>query len=238
MTDTANLLLPLLQAAQAQKHVTVNEALLRLDALVQLRLVSISENDPPVLAAEGAAYGVASGAVNAWEGRAGQIAIFVNGGWEFVLPLPGWRAFVADVSSMAVFDGDAWRLGAVSVTAGGAGTMVRTIEFDHEIVAGSTNLTVAHIPHAMIVFGVTGRVTVALTGTGLTGWTLGLEGADDRYGSGHGLAANTYVVGPTGSPQAYWGGVPLKLSAVGGSFQSGTVRLAIHGVAIEPPAAV
>ena len=35
MTDTANLLLPLLQAAQAQKHVTVNEALLRLDALVQ-----------------------------------------------------------------------------------------------------------------------------------------------------------------------------------------------------------
>ena len=111
-------------------------------------------------------------------------------------------------------------------------------EFDHEIVAGSTNLTVAHIPHAMIVFGVTGRVTVALTGTGLTGWTLGVEGADDRYGSGHGLAANTYVVGPTGSPQAYWGGVPLKLSAVGGSFQSGTVRLAIHGVGIDPPAAV
>ena len=36
MSDTANLNLPCLEPAQAQKHVTLNEALTALDALVQL----------------------------------------------------------------------------------------------------------------------------------------------------------------------------------------------------------
>ena len=42
MVKTANLELPLVQAAQAQKHVTVNEALALLDAAAQLRLASIN----------------------------------------------------------------------------------------------------------------------------------------------------------------------------------------------------
>ena len=48
MTDTSNLTLPLLAAAQAQKHVTVNEALQRLDGVVQLTLRSRSEATPMV----------------------------------------------------------------------------------------------------------------------------------------------------------------------------------------------
>ncbi len=36
--ETTQLKLPLLQASQAQKHVTVNAALMRLDGLAQLRL--------------------------------------------------------------------------------------------------------------------------------------------------------------------------------------------------------
>ena len=46
MADTTNLTLPLLAASQAQKHVTVNEALSRLDGMVQLRLLSISTATP------------------------------------------------------------------------------------------------------------------------------------------------------------------------------------------------
>ena len=40
MAESKNLQLPFLTAAQAHKHVTVNESLLRLDALVQLSVVS------------------------------------------------------------------------------------------------------------------------------------------------------------------------------------------------------
>ena len=39
MAETAKLTLPLLEAAQAQKHVTVNEALVRLDAAAHLTLL-------------------------------------------------------------------------------------------------------------------------------------------------------------------------------------------------------
>ena len=38
MSDTYQFGLPLVQAAQAQKHVTVNEALTRLDAVAQMRV--------------------------------------------------------------------------------------------------------------------------------------------------------------------------------------------------------
>jgi len=54
MTDTTpNLALPELIAAQAQKHVTVNEALRALDALVQLAVLDRDLTAPPGSPAEG-----------------------------------------------------------------------------------------------------------------------------------------------------------------------------------------
>lgn len=40
MSDSTKLQLPYLAAAQSQKHVTVNESLRKLDAVVQLTVVS------------------------------------------------------------------------------------------------------------------------------------------------------------------------------------------------------
>ena len=57
MSDqTTNLQLPFLTAAQAQKHVTVNESLLRLDALVQLTAVSATVTAQPGAPADGSVY--------------------------------------------------------------------------------------------------------------------------------------------------------------------------------------
>ena len=47
MTDTTNLGLPLIDAAQAQKHVTHNEALRRLDELVHLSVAQRNALAPP-----------------------------------------------------------------------------------------------------------------------------------------------------------------------------------------------
>lgn len=49
MSSTQQLGLPLLQPAQAQKHVTVNAALVRLDGLVELTLVSRAQAAPRLL---------------------------------------------------------------------------------------------------------------------------------------------------------------------------------------------
>ena len=64
MSETTRLSLPLILAAQAQKHVTHNEALAELDVLVHLALASRTVLTPPPAPAEGDAYqldGVAGG---------------------------------------------------------------------------------------------------------------------------------------------------------------------------------
>ncbi len=225
MVDTPNLTLPLLAASQAQKHVTVNEALMRLDSMVQIRLLSKNLATPPAVANEGDCYAVPPFSVNDWSGRDGDIAQFSNGGWIFVTPQKGWQAYVVDTGNLNVFDGTEWRAGAVSVTPSGAGMNIRSLEADEVLGAGPTHTTSLLFPERAIVFGVTGRVTDAITGT-LTDWRLGDATSNDRFGNGLGLAQNSWVNGPT-APFVVWADTPLVLTGNGGDFASGTIRLTV-----------
>lgn len=109
MTDqytSARLGLPYLQAAQAQKHVTHNEALERLDILVQLAVEAFDEGTPPALPEEGQIWIVGAPASGAWAGHAGEIAAWAGGGWLFMTPQSGWHA--ANGADFRVFDGTDW----------------------------------------------------------------------------------------------------------------------------------
>ena len=108
MTDTPHLALPLLAAAQAQKHVTHNEALAVIDALVQLAVKERGRTVPPGAPAQGDRYIVGAGAAGAFSGRAGQVALFDLGVWRFLVPKPGWRAYVEAEGILLAFDGTAW----------------------------------------------------------------------------------------------------------------------------------
>lgn len=235
MARTAHLNLPLLMPAQAQKHVTVNEALVRLDALTQLRVISSVLAEPPASAAEGAGYLVPGGAAGDWAGKAGQIAIWSNGGWLFVVPPAGLSAWDDSLGGRQTFDGAGWVADAVAVSAHGAATAWKVIEFDHVVVAGGSNVTGTAIPAQAQVVGVTGRVVGALSGPGLTGWRIGVAGAGDRYGSGLGTAVNSYALGLSGAPVTYYAPTPLLLTAEGGAFAAGIVRLCLHLVMLQPP---
>ncbi|HMR59622.1 MAG TPA: DUF2793 domain-containing protein, partial [Amaricoccus sp.] len=100
------------------------------------------------------------------------------------------------------------------------------------------NLTAVAIPAGAQVIGVTGRIVAGLSGAGLTGWRIGVEGADNRYGSGLGVAQNSYLLGLSGAPVTYYAATPILLTAEGGAFAGGTIRLALHVVELEPPQAV
>ena len=108
MDQTPNLLLPYIMAAQAQKHVTHNEAIRRLDAVVQLSIADRDLNAPPVSPAEGARYIVASSPAGARAGQTGNIAAFQDGAWAFYTPLEGWLAWIADEDVLAGWTGAAW----------------------------------------------------------------------------------------------------------------------------------
>lgn len=234
MAETANFQLPLLAPSQAQKHVTVNDALAIADAGLQLRLSSRTTATPPDPVPEGSAWAVPAGAVNAWAGQDGKVAIGANGGWLFVTPARGWRAFVVDESEMALHDGAAWRTGTLAISPGGAATAMRVVEFDHTIAAGASSTTQLVIANGEQVIGVTGRILSDITGT-LTSWDLGVPGATNRYGNGLGLTAGSWIRGLSGAPVTYYADTPLELTAQGGQFAGGVVRLAVHLITLTPP---
>ncbi len=110
MTDTTpRSHLPLLAAAQAQKHVTHNEALLMLDALSCARLLDRDLTVPPGSPADGDTYLVKATATGDWTGQDGNIAFAVDGAWRFYAPYQGLIAYVADETRLIAYDGAAWQ---------------------------------------------------------------------------------------------------------------------------------
>ena len=100
--------LPFLQASQAQKHVTLNEALLRLDLLVQLVVEGFEGLTPPSLPAEGQVWALGPAPSGAWAGQGGALAAFVEGGWLFVTPGQGWLATARGNGDLRRWSGSAW----------------------------------------------------------------------------------------------------------------------------------
>jgi hypothetical protein len=115
MSETTHLMLPFILAAQAQKHVTHNEALRLLDGLVQLAVLDRTRTAPPASPGDGDRHIVASGASGLWAGWDLNVAYFVDGAWMRLVPRKGWLAWVADEEVLLVFDGAAW------IEAGGGG---------------------------------------------------------------------------------------------------------------------
>ena len=232
MADTANLELPLLAAGQAQKHVTVNEALSKLDWLVQLSLKSRTLATPPGGASEGDRYAVAPGATGAWSGQSQKIAIYLNGGWDFVQPLTGWRAFVEDEGAESVFASGQWTTLTLPAAMAGA---IQIVEIEHVISAGGAQTTSGQIPQRSVVLGVTARVKEELTG--VSGWSLGINEAETRYGSGLSTGVGAQVRSGLTAPMAHANNAPLKLSPEGGNFTGGRVTLHVYRVELTAPPA-
>lgn len=108
MDATPNLKLPYIAAGQAQKHVTHNEAIRALDALIQIGVVDRNLAAPPDAPVDGDRYIAGPAATGAWTAKSGQIAAYQDGTWTFYAPEPGWLAWIADEAILVVWDGAAW----------------------------------------------------------------------------------------------------------------------------------
>lgn len=101
----------LLAAAHAQKHVTVNEALLQLDRLVHLCVLTDQLGSPPSAARDGDIHlvsPVAASAGGAWSDRASAIAVRENGTWLFCRHVRDGCCWVQERRCLIVCDGAAW----------------------------------------------------------------------------------------------------------------------------------
>lgn len=107
---SAMLSLPYIQPAQAQKHVTHNEAIRVLDATVQLSVEALDTATPPGTTTAGDRFIVGTGATGAWAGQEGAVAVYEDSAWMFYPPQNGWIAHVRSAGAFAQFDGSDWTL--------------------------------------------------------------------------------------------------------------------------------
>ncbi len=107
---SARLELPYLAAGQMQKHVTLNEALTRLDALVQTAVVSRTTTAQPAAPADGTLWILPPGATGAdWGSRpAGTLVRAEGGGWSVVTAPDGLVVLVVDAAELVVRHWAGW----------------------------------------------------------------------------------------------------------------------------------
>lgn len=117
MDDTPRLGLPYILGGQALKHITHNEALQKLDTLVQACVESMAITTPPSTPIEGEAYIVPIGATGAWAGHGTEITVFQSGAWTFYDPASGWQAYDRATGTLRLFSGTEW----VAIAATGSG---------------------------------------------------------------------------------------------------------------------
>ena len=237
MQTTPQFNLPLIQSGQAQKHITMNEALTRLDALAQLRLISLRQSAAPSNPSEGAAYYLQQTVTGIWHELRGKIAIYSNGNWVGIDPKIGWTAWVEADKKSYIYNGTDWVPAGMPFTSNGAMTESVFYEHTHEVINGNANTTRPFIPSKSIVFGVTARVvsTIAVVGRG-SSWTLGVAGSHDRYGTGYGLTKNSYALGITGQPLAYYSNAGLRIMPNEGYFNGGgEIIFTVHAMRLSPP---
>ncbi len=109
MDRTPILDMPYILPQQAQAHVTHNEAIRTLDAMVQLTVLDRDLASPPGAPANGDRYIVAAGADGAWTGRDDHVAAWEDGLWVFHEPRTGWHGWLVDEAMFVMWSGSAWQ---------------------------------------------------------------------------------------------------------------------------------
>lgn len=247
MADTtANLLLPYILAAQAQKHVTHNEALRLLDGLVQLAVLDRDLTAPPGTPADGARYIVPAGATGLWAGWDGDIALRADGAWMRLPARNGWVVWVEDEARVLVRTGPAWtsldaamgliaKAASVDVALGALGgtTGMAVLEQTLAGLTGATATSTIEIPNRAILLGISTRTVTPITGA--TSFDCGIAGEAGKFGAALSVAAASTNIGVI-APQAIYADTPIVLTARGGSFTGGAVAIAIHYLTLGAPA--
>ncbi|EAR50138.1 hypothetical protein OG2516_19010 [Oceanicola granulosus HTCC2516] len=222
-TDRSDrLALPYLLPAQAQKHVTHNEALEALDVLVQLAVEAVGTSAPPASPAAGEAHVVGAGAGGAWAGQDGRVAAWSGSGWVFHAPRPGWRAWDKATATLMIWSGSAW------LAAAGAAPEAGTLGVNTS--ADATNRLAVAAPATLLTHeGAGHRLTINKAAAGDTASLLFQSGWSGRA-----------EIGLAGTDA-----LSLKVSADGSAWTtalafdpaSGALLPATHPAAALPPAA-
>jgi hypothetical protein len=231
MSQTARLGLPYIVSSQAQKEVTHNEGLNRLDAFVTPVVADIAD-EPPGSPAAGDLYIVGSSPSGDFTGHAGELAQYQTGGWVFYAPFKWMDAVVESLDSRMAYNGSGWVPFGLIMRDGGEYLRVLSWQDDVDLSLGDE--TTLLIPNRSTVLAVNTRVIEEVTGT-VTSFGVGVSGDTSRYGNGIGTGVDSTNIGLTYHPVSYYSDTPLLLTPDAGSFTDGRVRINVQYLAFRGP---
>ena len=174
MAITPHLGLTLVEQAQAQKEVTVNMALMRIDALLNSSVVDKDLTAPPSVPAEGDVYIVASPATEEWAGQENAIAYFEQV-WRFITPNEGMMFWVQGEGMFYVFDGSNW---VASGSGGGEGEANTGVNANGDAGGVFKNKSASSLVFNNIVAG----SNVSVSGGGASGGDIVISASGDGGG--------------------------------------------------------
>ncbi len=212
MNSSANLGLNYLQAAQAQKHLTVNNAVARLDGCAQwvVKAPKSQANTPK------------DGEIYLEENQS--LSLFLNGGFENLTPKISWRAYFEYLGCECIFDGQNWQPCANSI-----------LKRDVYVVDLAVDNASAIIPDKSVLIGLTARVIEPLEGASVTSWILGIKYSPRKFGQGLWLGKNGWCAGPLGQPQTFWQDTPIVVSGEEGALSKGKVMIYVYYISMDLP---
>lgn len=117
-------------------------------------------------------------------------------------------------------------------TPNGGGIRLIAIEQELPLAGAFVDATLAVIADRMIVLGVASRTTQAVTGA--ASYSVGVAANTSQFGGTLGVAAGSSNVGVIG-PTAFYANTPVRVTANGGSFTGGRVRVVLYALAFAAP---
>lgn len=219
MDMTPRLKLPYIAPQQAQKQVTYNEAMRMLDTLVHPVVKSRTLTAPPGSPAEGDAYLVAASPTGGWSGKAGKLAVFLDGGWLFHAPLDGWLLYVEANDQFVQRQAGVWTplLSSVhDLSDYGEGTWTPGISFGGNAVGASYTVNTGRYTRI-------GRLCVATFHI-----HLNAKGSSVGAAAITGLPFTALASAPGGGMTTCWSASVTTTGTVLGVVVAGTTTLALH----------
>ena len=114
----------------------------------------------------------------------------------------------------------------------GSSVTLSIVEQEVTGLSGASLNAPTQLPAGALVLAVAARVVTAITGA--TSFSVGYSGSIGAFGSGLGIAAGSTNEGLIG-PNPFYNATTIVLTAAGGSFASGAVRLSLMYLTFIPP---
>ena len=163
---------------------------------------------------------------------AANIATFTPAQGELIVDITNNRVIVGDGATAGGFAAAKLTEAGAARGANGSALTLNVAEIAVSGLSGATVTASGAIPAGALVVACAVRVTTAITGA--TSFSVGYTGSTSAFGSGLSIASGSTNEGMIG-PNPFYSATDVVLTAAGGGFTGGAVRLSVMFLNMTPP---